>query len=176
MNADAPQDKYLARASDALLKAAQPRRSSAGETVGGAAQTMVTVSQAASPNDTAARLALLMQMMQLVDAITRRADAERDLAKAREELARAAVPLRAEHSILEAMHKRETLPQSWSVVNGDPVRKVLRDLDAAERGARRPRAPLPEERGPSPRIDPAAPRTARSDREKTSDRDIGPER
>src|SRR5699024_6591911 len=117
VNADAPQDKYLARASDALLKAAQPHRSSPREVMAGAAQTMVTVSQAASKNDTAARLALMMQMLQLVDAIARRADAERDLVKAREELGRAAVSLRAEHSILEAMHKRETLPESWSVVN-----------------------------------------------------------
>lgn len=176
VNADAPQDKYLARASDALLKAAQPPRSSSRETIGAAAQTMVSVSQAASPNDTAARLALLMQMMQLVDAIARRADAERDLAKAREELARAAVPLRAEHSILEAMHKRESLPASWSIVNGDPVRKVLRDLDAAERGSRRQRPPLPEKREASTRINTAVPHTARGEREKTSDRDIGPER
>lgn len=176
VSADAPQDKYLARASDALLKAAQPRRSSTGEIVGGAAQTMVTVSQAASTNDTAARLALLMQMMQLVDAITRRADAERDLVKAREELARAAVPLRAEHAILDAMHKRETLPESWSVVNGDPVRRVLRDLEAAERGDRQQRGPLPEKRVPSTQIGPGVRRTVRSDTEKRADRDIDPER
>src|SRR5699024_11988883 len=112
----------------------------------GAAQTAMVVSQASSANDTAARLAMMMQMMQLVEAIARRAEAERDLALAREELARAAVPLRAEHAILEAMHRRETLPESTWVVRGDTVERVVRELQHAEQGragqAGKPHHPL----------------------------------
>lgn len=169
--ADAPQDRYLGRASDALLKASQRPRSTGREIVGSAAQTMVLVSQAASANDTAGRLALLMQMMQLVDAIARRADAERDLAKARQELERAAAPLRAERSILEAMHKRETLPASWSVVNGDPVARVIRDLQQAERRSG-PDKPVPP---PPPRrtTDTSVPRPIHKPR---PEREPGPER
>ncbi|WP_422117806.1 relaxase/mobilization nuclease domain-containing protein [Brachybacterium sp. UNK5269] len=172
VQADAPQDKYLARASDALLKAAQPRRSTGREIVAGAAQTMVSVSQAASPNDTASRLALLMQMMQLVDAIARRADAERDLARAREQLAAAAVPLVAEHSILKAMHKRETAPPGWEVVNGDPVARAIRDLERAES------RPVGKESAPDPqgRMDTTVPRTLRNQPQIGSGREAGPER
>lgn len=174
VSADAPQDKYLARSSDALLKAAQPHRSSPREVMAGAAQTMVTVSQAASTNDTAARLALMMQMLQLVDAIARRADAERDLVKAREELGRAAVSLRAEHSILQAMHKRESLPESWSVVNGDPVARVIRDLQEAERPARaETNAPPPPPRRP---LGTNVPKTVKNPPQTRSDREAGPER
>lgn len=174
VNAEAPQDKYLARASDALLKAAQPQRSNPREVMAGAAQTMVTVSQAASKNDTAAHLALMMQMLQLVDAIARRADAERDLVKAREELGRAAVSMRAEHSILEAMHKRETLPESWSVVNGDPVARVIRDLQEAERPARADTNAAP----PPPRrpLNTTVPKTVKNPTQTRSDREAGPER
>lgn len=174
VSAEAPQDRYLGRASDALLKAAQPQRSSPREVVAGAAQTMVTVSQAASKNDTAGRLALMMQMMQLVDAIARRADAEHDLAKAREELGRASVSLRAEHSILEAMHKRETLPPSWSVVNGDPVARVLRDLQEAERPSRADtNAPPPPPRRP---LNTSVPKTVKNPPQTWPDRASDPER
>lgn len=135
---------------------------------------MVTVSQAASKSDTAAHLALMMQMLQLVDAIARRADAERDLVKAREELGRAAVSMRAEHSILEAMHKRETLPESWSVVNGDPVARVIRDLQEAERPARADTNAAP----PPPRrpLNTTVPKTVKNPIQTRSDREAGPER
>lgn len=171
VNADAPQDRYLARASDALLKAAQPPRASGREVFSGAAQTAMVVSQASSANDTAARLAMMMQMMQLVEAIARRAEAERDLALAREELARAAVPLRAEHAILEAMHRRETLPESTWVVRGDPVERVIRDLQQAEQGragqAGKPPPPLQQQ---------TVPRTVKNPPEIGSDRETRPER
>lgn len=171
ISADAPQDRYLARASDALLKAAQPRRASGKEVISGAAQTAMIVSQAGSSNDTAARLAMLMQMTQLVESIARRAEAERDLTKAREELARAAVPLRAEHAILEAVHRRETLPESTWVVRGDPVERVIRDLQQAERG----RASQ-EGKPPPPLQQKILPRTLKNPPDVGSDREAGPER
>lgn len=175
VQADAPQDRYLGRASDALLKAAQPPRSSPREVVAGAAQTAVIVAQASGANDTAARLAMLMQVMQLVDAIARRADAERDLARAREELGRAAEPLRAEHRILEALHRRETLPESTWAVRGDPVARVLRDLQAAERGrSGEPPRPLQSTRPAAPTS--APPRTVKNPPEKEAGESAGPER
>lgn len=164
VEAGGPDEKYLGRASDALSKASQPPRKSGGERAAEAFQTAMTVAAATSSNDAAARIALLMQAIQLAEAIARRADAERELSKARNYLEEVAVPLRAEHRILKAVHQRETLPSSAWAARGDPVQRVLKDLARDERGSSAPlRAAPPQERArPAPSRQ--RPRTQETDR------------
>lgn len=139
VEAGGAQGKYLGRASDALARASEPPRGITRQAVFGAAHTLITVSQAAGKNDTAARMALLLQALQLVDAIARRADAEREAQKARRDLDAAMAPLHAEQRILRAVEQKETFPPAWWIQRPDPVEQVLRELQSAERGPREQR-------------------------------------
>lgn len=166
VEAGGPQDKYLARASDALSKAAQPPQKTGGEVTAQALQTTISVASAASKNDTAARIALLMEAIQLADAIARRAQAERDLRTSRDHLQEAMTPLHAEQRILKAVHQRETLPSSTWAALGDPVQRVLRDLERSELGEDIPR-PTTRARPSTPTAParrPAHQRTTETDR------------
>lgn len=166
VEAGGPDAKYLGRASDALSKASQRPRKSGGQRAGEALQTGMTVAAASSKNDTAARLALLMQAIQLAEAIARCAEAQRELSKARNHLEEVAVPLRAEQRILKAVHQRETLPSSAWAARGDPLRRVLRDLEREERPPTAEPAPTPQRGGSTSRAPgQARPRIHETDRE-----------
>src|SRR5690625_6753728 len=69
------------------------------------------------------------------------------------------------------MHRRETLPESTWVVRGDPVERVIRDLQQAEQGragqAGKPPPPLQQQ---------TVPRTVKNPPEIGSDRETRPER
>lgn len=87
---------HLARASDALSRASQPRRGTPREATIEAARTVIDVMAAASKDDTVATLALIMQAMQLAESVARCADAERELQAARKVYEDAVLPLNIE--------------------------------------------------------------------------------
>lgn len=86
----------LGDASDALARAAQPRRRTAREQLIEGVQTVVSVGAAAQKNSTAASLAVLMEVMRLAESTARAADAARDAREARAIYEKAVLPLNIE--------------------------------------------------------------------------------
>ena len=100
---------HLAKASDALAKAAQPRRSSGRESLAEIATTLGTATAAASKNDTVAQLAVLMQLMRLAEAVARSAAADREARQARELYERAVVPLNIQAGLIRYQRDEQHL-------------------------------------------------------------------
>ncbi|WP_422117819.1 relaxase/mobilization nuclease domain-containing protein [Brachybacterium sp. UNK5269] len=100
---------HLAKASDALAKAAQPRRSSARESLAEVATTLGTATAAASKNDTVAQLAVLMQLMRLAEAVASSAAADREARQARELYERAVVPLNIQAGLIRYQRDEQHL-------------------------------------------------------------------
>lgn len=105
---------YLGKASDALARAAQPRRSTSREAFMEGAQTVLAVVAASSKNDTAAQLAIIMQMMRLAEAIASSAAAAREAKAARDAYLKAVVPLNIQAGLIEYQAGQEKLQ------NADP--------------------------------------------------------
>lgn len=99
----------LAKASDALAKAAQPPRRSGREAGVEAAVTIGAVVAASSKNDTAAQIAVIMQLMKLAEATARAAAAEKEAHRAREMYERAVVPLNLQAGMLRFGRSQEQL-------------------------------------------------------------------
>lgn len=109
VQAEGSRGGYLAKASDALSKASQPRRQTARESLMDAATTIGTVAAASAKNDTVAQLAVLMQLMRLAEAVARSADAEREARQAREVYERAVVPLNIQAGLIRYQRDEEHL-------------------------------------------------------------------
>ncbi|MFQ6486127.1 relaxase/mobilization nuclease domain-containing protein [Brachybacterium epidermidis] len=151
---------YLGRASDALARAAQPRRNTPREIAAEGMQTLITVGSALSPNDTASRMAVLMQAMQLVDTLRRLADAEKDVATARAQFQRALMPLQAEARVLGPQVRKEQLNNM-----SDDARSALLTAMGDPTAPRRDKAAAPKPPGSQPPPGRARPRTVDLDRQ-----------
>lgn len=134
VQAEGSRGGYLAKASDALSKASQPRRRSARETLMGAATTIGTVTAASSKNDTVAQLAVLTQLMKLAEAVARSAAAEREARQAREVYERAVVPLNIQSRLVRYQRDEQHLASM------DPaIAQVMRDSGSVRPGPPRER-------------------------------------
>lgn len=134
VQAEGSRGGYLAKASDALSKASQPRRRSARETLMDAASTIGTVTAASSKNDTVAQLAVLMQLMKLAEAVARSATAELEARHAREVYERAVVPLNIQSRLVRYQREEQHLASI------DPViAQVMRDSGSVRPGPPRER-------------------------------------
>lgn len=109
LQAEGRRGGHLGRASDALSKAAQPRRRSGTEVGVEAAVTIGAVVAAASKNDTAAQIAVIMQLMKLAEATARAAAAQKEARRAREMYEQAVVPLNLEAGMLRYGRSQEQL-------------------------------------------------------------------
>lgn len=157
---------YLGRASDALAQAAQPRRNTSREVAAEGMQTLITVGAAMSPNDTASRMAVLMQAMQLVETLRRLADAEKDVATARAQFQRALMPLQAEARVLGPRVRKEQLDSM-----SDDAREALLTAMGDPTAQRRTPPPAPRSTGAEPLPRRGRPRTVDLDR-REQDRDL----
>ena len=157
---------YLGRASDALARAAQPRRNTSREVAAEGMQTLITVGAAMSPNDTASRMAVLMQAMQLVETLRRLADAEKDVATARAQFQRALMPLQAEARVLGPRVRKEQLDSM-----SDDAREALLTAMGDPTAQRRTPPPAPRSTGAEPLPRRGRPRTVDLDR-REQDRDL----
>lgn len=155
---------YLGRASDALARAAQPRRNTPREVAAEGMQTLIAVGAALSPNDTASRMAVLMQAMQLVETLRRLADAEKDVTTARAQFQRALMPLQAEARVLGPEVRKEQLANM-----SDDARSALLTAMGDPSAPRRGPGAAPTAAQPPTRR--ARPRTVDLDR-RERDRDL----
>lgn len=178
VQAEGSRGGYLAKASDALSKASQPRRLTGGEVLAEAATTVATVASSASKNDTAAQLAVLMQMMKLAEAVARSADAQREARQAREVYERTVVPLniqarltryRSDEEKLQSMDPElAQLMRDTGTVRPSPPRETVDYSELAPETVKALRGPS-RQRSPQTRTTPppnrARPSTIHKDEE-----------
>src|SRR5690606_31828621 len=107
VHADGPKGGPLGKASDALAKAAQPVRGTPRQMLLEAGSIAISMKAAASKNTAAAQLALLMQMMKLVEDLANLAEARRERALTQQQLSRSLVPMHAQAQVLGVARRDE---------------------------------------------------------------------
>ena len=161
VHADGPRGGPLGRASDALAKAAQPVRGTPRQMLLEGASAVMALKTAASKNPAEAQLALLLQMMKLIEDLADLADARRERSLTRQHLSSALVPLHAHAQDLGIARRGE----QFAAMDAETQQSLLTALgDPREQGPGSGRVPESTLRRPSERKRPAKGRRIDLDR------------